>query len=225
VAYWVVKVLLTPVFFLLYRIKVEGREHLPREGPAVLAANHQSFCDSLFLPLVVTRKVTFLAKAEYFDSWKTAWFFRAVGQIPIRRDGGDASQRALATAADVLSAGDLLALYPEGTRSRDEYVHRGRTGVARLAAHCGVPVVPFGIAGTVEVQPIDSKMMRPFKRVTVRIGPPRRLEAPIDEETGEPTVDNAGLRRFTDELMQEIARLSGRSYVDEYVGSSTPPTG
>ena len=88
VTYWVLKVVLTPIFFALFRVRVEGRENIPKHGPAVLAANHQSFCDSFFIPLVVTRKVTFLAKAEYFDSWKTAWFFRAAGQIPIRRTGG-----------------------------------------------------------------------------------------------------------------------------------------
>ena len=119
-------------------MRVEGRENVPARGPAVLAANHQSFCDSFFLPLVVRRKVTFLAKAEYFDSWRTAWFFRAAGQIPIRRGGGPVSERALATAGDVLDRGRLLGLYPEGTRSPDAYVHRGRTGVARLSRECGV---------------------------------------------------------------------------------------
>ena len=123
--YWVLKAVLTPIFFILFRVRVEGREHIPRHGPAVLAANHQSFCDSFFIPLVVARKVTFLAKAEYFDSWKTAWFFRAAGQIPIRRTGGSASERALDTARnDVLAEGRLLGLYPEGTRSLDQYVHK-----------------------------------------------------------------------------------------------------
>ena len=101
--YWVLKAILTPIFFVLFRVKVEGRENIPKHGPAVLAANHQSFCDSFFIPLVVRRKVTFLAKAEYFDSWKTAWFFRAAGQIPIRRGGGSASERALETARTTCS--------------------------------------------------------------------------------------------------------------------------
>ena len=104
----------------------------PRRGPAVLAANHQSFCDSFFLPLVLRRRVTYVAKAEYFDDWRTAWFFRAAGQIPMHRGGGDASQRALDTATEVLDAGNLLGIYPEGTRAPDERLHRGHTGVARL---------------------------------------------------------------------------------------------
>ena len=159
VAYWVLKGILSPIFFLLWRIKVEGRENIPKEGPAVLAANHQSFCDSFFIPLVVTRKVTFLAKAEYFDSKKTAWFFRAAGQIPIRRGGGSASERALETArTEVLGQGRLLCLYPEGTRTLDAYVHKGRTGVTRLSRECGVPDHPGrrrghgrGAAGQLEV--------------------------------------------------------------------------
>src|SRR5271165_593336 len=198
------KIILSPIFFLVFRVRIEGGEHVPRRSPAVLAANHQSFCDSLFLPLVVPRRVTYLAKAEYFDSRRTAWFFRAVGQIPIRREGGDASSRALATAAEVLGQDSLLALYPEGTRSLDEFVHRGRTGVARLARDAGVPVVPVGIAGTVDVQAVGSRMLHPFRTVTVRFGPPMRLAAPAGGG-GDP----AELRRFTDDLMHEIARLSG----------------
>ncbi len=226
VAYWVFKALLSPVFFLLWRIKVEGREHVPEHGPAVLAANHQSFCDSFFLPLVVWRRVTYVAKAEYFDRWRTAWFFRAAGQIPINRQGGDASQRALDTARTVLADGNLLAIYPEGTRAPDTRLHRGHTGVARLALGCHVPVIPIGITGTREIQPPGSRMMRPFRTVTVRFGPP--LELP-GGQTGSPMltpngVSGAGqgaeeskiLRDVTDALMAEIARLSGQEYVDDY---------
>jgi 1-acyl-sn-glycerol-3-phosphate acyltransferase len=234
------KVVLTPVFYLLWRVRVEGREHVPGHGPAVLAANHQSFCDSFFLPLVLRRRVTYVAKAEYFDSWRTAWFFRASGQIPMQRGGGDASQRALNTAMEVLDGGDLLAIYPEGTRAPDLRLHRGHTGVARLSLGCDVPVIPVGIVGTEEVQPIGRRLMHPFRTVTIRFGPPMRLESDTagndaarndaggDSETpASPDADDrehAALRDFTDRLMVEIARLSERPYVDEYVRSAARPT-
>ena len=217
-AYWVLKAILTPFLRVLWRVKVEGRENVPKHGPAVLAANHQSFCDSFFIPLVIPRKVTYLAKAEYFDSWKTAWFFRAAGQIPIRRTGGSRSERALETARiDVLGKGKLLGLYPEGTRSLDGYVHRGRTGVTRLSRECGVPVIPVGVVGTVDVQPVNSKVMRPFKTVTIRFGAPMQMDPPDDPTHPLVNHDHTACRAFTDELMHEIARLSGREYVDEYV--------
>ncbi len=171
-AYWILKVVLSPVFYLLWRVKIEGREHVPTSGPAVLAANHQSFCDSFFLPLAVHRRVTYVAKAEYFDNWRTAWFFRAAGQIPMQRSGGDASQRALDTATDVLNGGGLLGIYPEGTRAPDLRLHKGHTGVARLALRCDVPIIPVGIVGTRAVQPPGSRIMRPFHSVTIRFGPP-----------------------------------------------------
>ncbi len=145
--YWLIKAVAWPVFHLVFRVRVQGRGNVPRRGPVVLAANHQSFCDSLFLPLVVPRRVTFLAKAEYFDDRRTAWFFRAVGQIPIRREGGDASERALATAAEALASGRVLALYPEGTRSLDPAVHRGRTGVAAWPPTAASPWCRSGSAG------------------------------------------------------------------------------
>jgi 1-acyl-sn-glycerol-3-phosphate acyltransferase len=222
VAYWVLKAVLTPVFFVLFRVKVEGRENIPRHGPAVLAANHQSFCDSFFIPLVVRRRVTFLAKAEYFDSWKTAWFFRAAGQIPIRRGGGSVSDRALETArSDVLGQGRLLGLYPEGTRSLDGSVHKGRTGVTRLSRECGVPVIPVGVLGTEDVQPLNSKFMRPFKTVTIRFGAPMQMAAPEDPAHPLENHDHTQCRAFTDQLMHEIARLSERGYLDEYVPART----
>jgi 1-acyl-sn-glycerol-3-phosphate acyltransferase len=212
VAYWVLKSLLSPIFRLLWRVDVEGRENVPRTGAVVLAPNHVSFCDSLFVPLVIRRRVTFVAKAEYFDSWKTAWFFRAAGQIPMRRDGGSASERALATAREVLTGGGILGIYPEGTRSPDGRLYRGHTGVARLALGCGVPVIPVGIVGTTEVQPRGSNIMRPFRRVTIRFGPPLDV-ARFD---GTSSSDPLALRTVTDELMFEIRRLSGQAYVDRY---------
>ena len=220
-AYWGLKAIVWPIFHLLFRVRIEGREHVPSSGPAVVAANHQSFCDSLVIPLVVRRRVTFLAKAEYFDAKRTAWLFRALGQIPIHRQGGDASARALATAREVLGQGNLISLYPEGTRSIDGNVHRGRTGVARLALECGVPVVPVGISGTDRIQPVGSRWFRPFKSVRVSFGPPMTFESPalVDAETGR--TSNELLRRFTDELMAEIARLADRPYVDELAGRAT----
>lgn len=215
--YWLLKVVLTPVLLLCWRVRVEGREHVPTHGPVILAANHQSFCDSLFLPLVVPRKVTYLAKAEYFDSPKTAWFFRAVGQIPIRRGGGKESERAIETAKEELEAGHLIALYPEGTRSLDRWVHRGRTGVARLSRECGVDVVPVGLAGTVDVQPVGSRVLRPWRTVTVRFGAPMRMAPAPDPDDPMVGHDHRECRAFTDALMHEIAHLSGLPYVDEYV--------
>jgi 1-acyl-sn-glycerol-3-phosphate acyltransferase len=223
VLYWVLKIILTPFFFIFWRVKIEGRHHVPKKGAAVLAANHQSFCDSFFLPLAVSRKVTFLAKAEYFDSWRTAWFFRAAGQIPIRREGGDASERALATAREVLASGALLGLYPEGTRTVDRFVHKGRTGVSRLSREVDVPVIPVGIIGTVAVQPVNSKMMHPFKKVTIRFGAPMLMEKIGDPNDPLAPHDHTVCRDFTDRLMHEIARLSERDYVDEYVPKRGSP--
>jgi 1-acyl-sn-glycerol-3-phosphate acyltransferase len=227
VAYWVLKVILTPFFYLFWRIKVEGRENIPKSGPAVLAANHQSFCDSFFIPLVLARKVTYLAKAEYFDAAKTAWFFRAAGQIPIHRGGGSASERALETArADVLGQGKLLCLYPEGTRAVDGYVHKGRTGVTRLSRECGVPIIPVGVVGTAEVQPVNARFLRPFKTVIIRFGQPMQMSAPANPDDPMEGHDHTECRSFTDSLMHEIARLAERPYVDEYVPSrATAPAG
>jgi 1-acyl-sn-glycerol-3-phosphate acyltransferase len=228
VAYWILKAVLSPVFFLLWRVKIEGREHVPAHGPAVLAANHQSFCDSFFLPLALRRRVTYVAKAEYFDSWRTSWFFRAAGQIPMNRGGGDASQRALDTARKVLDAGGLLGIYPEGTRAPDPRLHKGHTGAARLALGCDVPIIPVGIVGSRAVQPPGSNLMRPFHSVTVRFGPPVTYRSnghtvttgicADDPEGGEGPrdIDQAELRALTDSLMEEIARLSGQEYVDHY---------
>jgi len=212
VAYWVVKVLLSPVMFLLWRVRVEGREHVPATGPVILAPNHVAFLDSVFLPLVLRRRVTFVAKAEYFDSWKTAWFFRAVGQIPMRREGGSASERALATARDVLEAGGALGIYPEGTRSPDGRLYRGHTGVARLALGCRVPLVPVGLVGTDKVQRPGSNRPHFFRAVTVRFAPP----LDVSRFEGDSATDPLALRAVTDELLFEIRRLTGQSYIDRY---------
>ncbi len=210
--YRALKILLTPVFRVVWRVRVEGIGHVPARGPVVLAPNHVTFLDSFFLPLVVPRRVTFVAKAEYFDSWKTAWFFRACGQIPMRREGGSASERALAAARDVLESGGVLGIYPEGTRSPDGRLYRGHTGVARLALGCGVPVIPVGLVGTSEVQRPGSNMPRPFKKVVVRFGSPIAMARHGADAASDPLA----LRSFTDELMFEIRALSGQEYVDRY---------
>jgi len=219
VAYWLLKMVLTPILYLVYRVHVDGREHLPRDGAVILAANHRSFLDSIFLPLVVSRRVTFVAKAEYFDDPKTAWFFRAMGQIPIRRSGGSASDAALVAATEVLAGGGVFGIYPEGTRTRDGYLHRGKTGVARLALATGAPIVPVGLVGTDDCQPTDKKLPRPFRHVHVRFG------APIDTARYAHRDDRLVLRQITDELMYEIRELSGSTYVDTYSARSDTERG
>ena len=219
-AYWLVKAILTPLLRCVYRVRVEGREHLPTDGPVILAANHRSFLDSIFLPLVVRRRVTFVAKAEYFDDPKSAWFFRALGQIPIRREGGSASDGALLAARDVLERGRVFAIYPEGTRTRDGYLHRGHTGVARLALTTGAPIVPVGMVGTDECQPTDKKLPRLFRTVWIRFGAPLPLGHYADREH-----DRLVLRQIADELMYEIRELSGYQYVDSYATKSREEAG
>lgn len=203
------KGVLTPPLRLGVKLHVEGRHQVPKRGPVILAANHRSFLDSIMIPLVVPRRVTFVAKAEYFDDPKTAWFFRGVGQIPIRREGGSASECALDAATDVLRDGNVFGIYPEGTRTRDGFLHRGHTGVARLAMRTGAPIVPVGLIGTDDVQPVDSKMPKLFQHVTVRFGEP--LDPRRYRDDGQ-----FAYRELTDELMYEIAELCGYEYVDTY---------
>jgi 1-acyl-sn-glycerol-3-phosphate acyltransferase len=218
--YWIIKAILKPLLRGIYRIRVEGLENVPKRGPAIIAANHLSFLDSFFIPLVVPkRRVTYLAKADYFKSWKTAWFFKMVGQIPMDRSGGSKSKAALDTALGVLKEGKLLGIYPEGTRSPDGYLYRGRTGVARLALTAGVPVIPVGLVGTVEVMPKDAKMPRLSGRQTVRVKYGRPLD--FSRYAGRER-DRMVLRSATDEIMYEIMQLSGQEYKDEY--ASKKPT-
>ena len=210
--YWTLKVTLTPAMRLGFRIRIEGREHVPRTGPVIVAANHRSFLDSLFLPLAIGwRRMTFVAKAEYFERRRTAWFFRGVGQIPIQRTGGAASEAALRAATAVLRRGDAFGIYPEGTRSRDGYTHRGHTGVARLALATGAPIVPVGLVGTDEAQPTDARLPRLLTPVAVRFGAPIRPDRYGDD------VDGLALRALTDEVMFEIVQLCGTyDYRDTY---------
>lgn len=214
-AYWLVKIVLTPVLRLLFRVRVEGRGNVPRHGPAILASNHHSFIDSIFLPMCVRRRVTFVAKAEYFESWKTAWFFRAVGMIPLERDGGSASERALAAARAVLVRGGVLGIYPEGTRSPDGRLYKGHTGVARLAVQCQAPVVPVAQFGTAAVQPIGRLVPRPFRPVRVKMGQPLQFPPPAASDVQLDT-GPGDLRQYTDQIMRAIASLSGQEYVGSY---------
>jgi 1-acyl-sn-glycerol-3-phosphate acyltransferase len=217
--YWFMKGVLKPLLKALYNIRVEGLENVPKKGPAIIAANHVSFLDSFFIPLVIKRrKVTYLAKADYFKSWKTKWFFHGVGQISCEREGGSKSQQSLEIALDVLKEGKLLGIYPEGTRSPDGKLYKGRTGVARLALTAGVPVIPVGLIGTDEVMPKSAKM----PRLTGRIGVKVRIGRPIDfSRFAGRERDRFALRSVTDEIMFEVMELSGQEYKDEYA-SKTP---
>src|SRR3954471_13740811 len=210
-AYWVLKLLLTPILRFFWRVRVEGIEHIPDDGPAILASNHISFSDWICLPLVIRRRVTLVAKAEYFDDPKTAWFFRAVGQIPIRRGGGAASQRALDSAMDVLRGGGLFGICPEGTRSPDGQLYKGHTGVARLALQSGAPVIAVAMVGTREAQPIGQVKPNFFSPIGVKFSKPMSFDRYKDRAD-----DPRALRQITDEIMFELRSLSGQEYVDRY---------
>jgi 1-acyl-sn-glycerol-3-phosphate acyltransferase len=201
----------------LWDFVVEGREHVPIHGPGIITPNHLSFCDSVFVPAALPRRVWAIGKGEYMDSWKTKHLFPAMGMIPVDRSGGDAAQAALDAAAEVLEQGRLFMIYPEGTRSRSGNLHKGRTGAARLALRCNAPIIPTGHEGTVDVQPPDTFMMKPRKEVVVRFGSPMWAH-----EYGDPD-DPRTLRRFTDAVMFEIAQLSGQQYVDTYAGKDDKP--
>jgi len=211
VTYWVLKLVLTPVLRFFYKVRVEGLENVPADGPVIIASNHVSFSDSVFLPLVLRRRVTFVAKAEYFDDPKTAWIFRALGQIPIRREGGSASDGALLAAKGVLEGGGVFGIYPEGTRSPDGRLYRGHTGIARLALQTRAPVVAAAMIGTKEAQPIGQVVPRAFVPVTISFSKPMRFDRYADRPD-----DRLALRDITDEIMFELRTLSGQDYVDAY---------
>jgi 1-acyl-sn-glycerol-3-phosphate acyltransferase len=211
VTYWVLKAVLTPLLRLLFKVKVDGVEHVTADGPVILASNHLSFSDSIFLPMVLRRRVTFVAKAEYFEDKKTAWLFRALGQIPVKRGGGPASQRALDSAMEVLQAGGVFGIYPEGTRSPDGCLYKGHTGVARLALQSGTPVIAVAMIGTREAQPIGQVKPNFFSPITIRFSRPLRFDR-YAGRADDPRV----LRQITDEIMFELRALSGQDYVDRY---------
>jgi 1-acyl-sn-glycerol-3-phosphate acyltransferase len=216
VFYWVVKAIIGPVLRLIFRPWSEGTDNVPREGPAILASNHLSFSDHFFAPLPLPRKVVFLAKSEYFTGrgikgLLSKAFFSGVGQIPVDRSGGEASERALRTGLRVLAAGYLLGIYPEGTRTPDGRLFRGKTGVARLALEARVPVIPTAMVGGFEFQPPGRLIPRLTIRPGVRFGKPLDFSRYYGLEQ-----DHIVLRAVTDEIMYELMKLSGQEYVDEY---------
>jgi 1-acyl-sn-glycerol-3-phosphate acyltransferase len=214
--YWFLKwIAIGPLLRLVFRPQTEGAENVPSEGPAILASNHLSYADWLFMPLTLPRRVTFVAKAEYFTTpgikgWFQRLFFSGAGQVPIDRSGASAAEGALTAAMRVLDGGELFGIYPEGTRSHDGKLYRGKTGVARLALETGVPVIPVAVVGTDVVAP-PGKKFGSFTRPLVRFGKPLDFERYEGLEN-----DRYILRSVTDEVMYEIMRLSGQEYVDMY---------
>lgn len=204
-----------PLAWLALRPKVHGAHFVPDSGPVILASNHLSFIDSVVIPLVLPRKVTFLAKAEYFEGrglsgWLRRRFFLAMGHVPVQRGRGRAAWDSVRVAQRVLADGGALAIYPEGTRSLDGRLYRGRTGVARLTLLTGAPVVPVALAGTDRVQPVGSHIPRPHP-VTVRFGRPMQFPQHAGKERQVPV-----LRAITDEIINAIRTLSGQEYVNSY---------
>ncbi|MFD4692933.1 lysophospholipid acyltransferase family protein [Streptomyces sp. NPDC056452] len=214
--YYVLKyVVLGPLLRLGFRPRIEGLEHIPAEGAAIVAGNHLSFSDHFLMPAIIKRRITFLAKAEYFTGpgikgKLTAAFFHSIGQIPVDRSGKEAGQAAIREGLGVLSKGELLGIYPEGTRSHDGRLYKGKVGVAVMAIRAGVPVVPCAMVGTFEIQP-PGKVVPRIKRVTIRFGEPLEFSryAGLEDQ-------KAAIRAVTDEIMYAILGLSGQEYVDEY---------
>lgn len=214
--YYVLKyVVLGPVLRLLFRPRIEGLENIPTGGAAIVAGNHLSFSDHFLMPAILKRRITFLAKAEYFTGpgikgRLTAAFFRSAGQIPVDRSGKDAGQAAIREGLGVLSKGELLGIYPEGTRSHDGRLYKGKVGVAVMAITAGVPVIPCAMLGTFEIQPPGQKLPR-IKQVAIRFGEPLDFSRYAGMED-----QKAAIRAVTDEIMYAILELSGQEYVDEY---------
>ena len=217
--YWFMKNLIAgPILRTVFRPWVIGGEHVPKTGPVILASNHLSFIDSIFLPLVLDRKVTFLAKSDYYTArgikgWAVKNFLKATGMLPIDRSGGQASEASLRTGLGVLAKGEVLGIYPEGTRSPDAKLYRGLTGVARMVLEGGVPVVPVAMVDTELIMPIGKRMPK-VRRVGVILGKPLDFSR-FDGLEG----DRFILRSITDEIIYEIGRLSGQEYEDVYAST------
>ncbi|HWM33707.1 MAG TPA: lysophospholipid acyltransferase family protein [Pseudolysinimonas sp.] len=215
-------VIIGPFVFSVFRPWVRGRENVPAKGAVIYASNHLSFIDSVFLPIVVDRPISFLAKSDYFTGRGVIgaivrWFFLAIHQLPIDRSGGKASEASLNSGLEHLAQGGQLGIYPEGTRSPDGRLYRGRTGVARMILEAGVPVIPVAMIDTEKVMPTGSKMPK-VRRVGVVFGEPLDFSR-FDGMEG----DRFVLRSITDEIMYELARLSGQEYVDVYASSVKKP--
>jgi 1-acyl-sn-glycerol-3-phosphate acyltransferase len=217
--YWFMKnLVIGPLVLGIFRPWVVGLENVPKEGGVILASNHLSFIDSIFLPLVVSRRVSFLAKSEYFTGkglkgWATRQFLTAAGQIPIDRSGGKASEDSLNTGLRILGSGGVLGIYPEGTRSPDAKMYRGRTGVARMVLEAGVPIVPVAMIDTEKAMPTGTRIPK-VRRVGIIIGEPLDFSR-FEGMEG----DRFVLRSITDELMYELRKLSDQEYEDVYATS------
>jgi 1-acyl-sn-glycerol-3-phosphate acyltransferase len=223
VFYWIVRALLRPLLRWCGSTQTTGVDNLPSGGGALLASNHLSMCDSLFLPAVLRRRVTFLAKKEYFEGRgikgrAKAAFVRGTGLVPIDRTDTDAAAAALSTGAEIVRQGRVLCLYPEGTRSPDGRLYRGRTGIARMALDTGVPIIPVAMQGTDRVLPIG-KVLPTRARVRIRIG------HPIDPRRFAEMDPVHGARALTDEVMDAIAALSGQAQAQKKLTiTGAPPT-
>jgi 1-acyl-sn-glycerol-3-phosphate acyltransferase len=219
VFYYLLKyVFLGPVLRLLFRPRTEGLEHIPEDGAAIVAGNHLSFSDHFLMPVVLKRRITFLAKQEYFTGpgvkgRLTAAFFRSAGQIPVDRSGKEAGQAAIREGLGVLARDELLGIYPEGTRSHDGRLYKGKVGVAIMALRAGVPVIPCAMVGTFEIQP-PGQVVPKIKRVRIRFGEPLDFSRYAGMEN-----DRTVLRAVTDEIMYRILALSGQEYVDDYAAN------
>ncbi len=210
-AYELVRVLTAPARRVLVRLSVERGDQLPDEGPTLVVANHLSFIDSVLLMFALPRPVAFVGKAEYTDNPITKWLFCGAGMIPVRRQNPGDVSRVFDEVADVLEQGEVVGIFPEGTRSRDGLLHRGHVGAAHLAIITGCPIVPVGIVGTDRVLPTGTRIVRPFRRATINVG------APIDVRAlGYTKSTNRARREITDRYMAEIGRLCAEQYVDEY---------
>lgn len=214
--YYLLKhVILGPLLRLTFRPRIEGLEHVPDTGAAIVAGNHLSFSDHFLMPAVLKRRITFLAKAEYFTGpgikgRLTAAFFRSAGQIPVDRFGKDAGQAAIREGLGVLRRGELLGIYPEGTRSHDGRLYKGKVGVAVMALKAQVPVIPCAMIGTFEAQP-PGKKIPSIHPVVIRFGKPLDFSRYAGMED-----EKAILRAVTDEIMYAVLTLSEQEYVDKY---------